>query len=191
MAAHSEGAQLTMFDAPVARDGRVSRLIGTLAHRVLEYWDFAADPEPLVTRVLAAGDVEESHWSEAHEELTCMLRSFRESPACAELRRASIVGREVPFAVPFDDGMQPSAASGMRGRCILEGVLDIVYRLDGRLWIADYKTDRLESGEAEAKAAMYGLQARLYRQAVRSSVGEEPGFAFIFLRTGQHIIMET
>jgi ATP-dependent exoDNAse (exonuclease V) beta subunit len=118
--------------------------------------------------------------SEIRDELHDMLHAFSTSSIYAELQQAEILGREVPFAIP-----SPRTANLEPGASILEGVLDIVYRCHGRVWIGDYKTDRVKAAEVEKRAGEYALQARLYREAVKRCLNLESGFKFIFLRTGQ------
>jgi ATP-dependent helicase/nuclease subunit A len=67
----------------------------------------------------------------------------------------------------------------------MEGIIDLVYRVNGDIWIADYKTDHLTADEIAERAEEYQLQAQIYTEAVTISVGIRPkGFQFIFLRTG-------
>jgi ATP-dependent helicase/nuclease subunit A len=70
----------------------------------------------------------------------------------------------------------------------MEGVIDLMYRLDGRLWIADYKTDQISAGEAHARARHYAQQAEVYRvAAARCLGGEVPSFECVFLRPGMRV----
>ena len=70
----------------------------------------------------------------------------------------------------------------------MEGVIDLLYRLDGELWIADYKTDMIPHDQVRARAETYREQARLYRTAVEQSLGTPiAGFEFIFLRHGMAV----
>jgi len=67
----------------------------------------------------------------------------------------------------------------------MEGMIDVVYRLDGQVWIADYKTDRVRDEDIPDRLAQYGLQARIYTEAVSQCLGvDRVGFKFIFLRQG-------
>jgi ATP-dependent helicase/nuclease subunit A len=67
----------------------------------------------------------------------------------------------------------------------MEGIIDLVYRWNGDIWIADYKTDRITAEEMADRAAEYQLQAQIYTEAVSKCLGLRPkGFQFIFLRTG-------
>ncbi len=157
-------------------------LVGTLAHQLLERWEFERgllQLEARLAEVLRSGLPPE--W-EAHREgiaadLRAMMRAFAGSAPYADLQRATILGREVPFSIPWDEGRQ-----------VMDGVLDLLYRLDGRLWIADYKTDLVEEGGLERRAGEYRLQALAYREAVARALGAtDVGFQFIFLRQGRAI----
>ena len=201
-------------------------LIGTLAHRVLERWDFSADPRKLdqqITNVCRTGLSQE--WAGEAEALETELREifklFAASSPYAELGRATILGREIPFIIPWSNSTsqssvrspqplvpspQPSrfrlASAGRRSPAeaappspessvlspqpsVMEGVIDLVYRLDGQVWIADYKTDSVTERELTSRAAESQVQARIYREAVSRCLGlDKVNFQFLFLRTG-------
>jgi ATP-dependent helicase/nuclease subunit A len=68
---------------------------------------------------------------------------------------------------------------------IMEGVIDLIYRLDDRIWIADYKTDDVAAEDVQARADHYRSQAESYSRAVTNSLGlPSVSFQFIFLRPG-------
>ncbi|MGC3973740.1 MAG: 3'-5' exonuclease [Nitrospira sp.] len=151
---------------------------GTIVHRVLQYWDFSADAERQVAGIsgasLALEEQEPTTSRAIVDDVQALLRTFIQSPAYARLRQARVIGRELPFLIPWDGGRQ-----------ILEGAIDLLYRAEGRLWIADYKTDMIPVDQVAARADLYREQAQLYREAVTRSLGESvAGFEFIFLRLG-------
>jgi ATP-dependent helicase/nuclease subunit A len=162
-----------------SRSGReVSRLVGVAAHRILEQWDFSVPPLELLARIgptldkLVAPDPEPVR-SMVADSLTELLTTFGASESFHRLRSATILGREVPFLMPWGDGQ------------VMQGVMDVIYRLDGRTWIADYKTDRATRSEAPARAAMYAAQAAIYREAAIQCLGlSDVSFQCVFLRAG-------
>ncbi len=154
------------------------KIFGTIVHRLLQRWDFSADVDAQLAALSSTSLALETQDDQARqavlEEITHLLRTFSESASYARLRRATVIGREVPFLMPWNDG-----------RHIMEGVIDILYRLDGKLWIADYKTDMIPPDQVTARAEVYREQARWYQEAVTRSLGEPvAGFEFIFLRQG-------
>ena len=71
---------------------------------------------------------------------------------------------------------------------IMEGVIDLIYERNRLLYLADYKTDRIDRKQLNEAAARYHQQAEIYSRAVRESLGREPaGFNIIFLRLGEAV----
>lgn len=155
-----------------------ARRIGTLVHRILQEWDFQNEPTGLPEQAKNL-DVASS---DELSEIVNMLEAFSTSDMYQILRKATIIGREIPFAIPWASDL---GTTGRSMDSVMEGVIDLVYRLDGELWVADYKTDRISDVDALRRAEDYRVQAHIYTEAVTRSLGEPPtGFQFIFLRTG-------
>jgi ATP-dependent helicase/nuclease subunit A len=159
-------------------EAEASRLVGVLAHRVLEHWNFAEQPAhlshgaaALVEQGLLPG---QQHLAgPITDSLQELLSLFGRSELYAQLRAATILGREIPFLMPWGEGQ------------VMEGVIDILYRLDDRLWIADYKTDVVESQDAPAHAERYRTQGDIYKMAAKRCLAvEEVHFHCFFLRCG-------
>ena len=70
----------------------------------------------------------------------------------------------------------------------MNGVIDLIYREGGRLYVADYKTDNISEGDVADKIKGYALSGEIYMEAVRRSLRQEvSGFKLIFLRLGRGI----
>ena len=158
-------------------------LIGELAHRFLEHWDFEASPNALGDRLeifLTDGLPREfqKDAAQVRRELAAILGSFLNSPVYAELANARILAREAPLLMPWGDS-------------IMEGVIDLIYENNGLLYVADYKTDSVERGDLRAAAERYREQAEIYSQAARQSLKREiAAFKLIFLRLGETVEMD-
>jgi ATP-dependent helicase/nuclease subunit A len=126
--------------------------IGTICHSVLEHLDFKAPSVP------------ESTDPEAAE----ILKKFFRTAPFKELAQSEILARELPFILP-------------RGNQIVQGVIDVVYRSGGKVYAADYKTDKLMEPQE------YGLIREIYTEAVRRALKVEPGFRLIYLRQGRAV----
>jgi ATP-dependent helicase/nuclease subunit A len=126
--------------------------IGTICHAVLEHLDFQKPAVPEGTDPEAAE----------------ILAKFFKSAPFKELAKAEILARELPFLMP-------------RGNQIVQGVIDVVYRSGGKVYVADYKTDKLVEPED------YGLIREVYSEAVRRVLKVEPGFKLIYLRQGRAV----
>ncbi|MDF0650529.1 MAG: hypothetical protein CV081_06790 [Nitrospira sp. LK265] len=161
---------------PVRQDVEIGRLAGVVAHRLLERWDFSQDPSGLFTQVDPAlrsvlGPDDQSVTGAVADSVKDLLATFSRSEAYASLRSSQILGREVPFIMPWGD------------RQVMEGVIDLIYRLEGEIWIVDYKTDMISPDRASARAEQYRTQSEVYKAAVRQSLGVETvRFHCLFLR---------
>jgi ATP-dependent helicase/nuclease subunit A len=167
--------------ARTALPREVSQLAGVAAHRILEGWDFMRPAAELLDHIapslrsgLAAADG--PLLPAISDSLREIFTAFAASNSYARLRSATILGREIPFLMPWGDGQ------------VMEGVIDLIYRLDGHTWIADYKTDKTTKREAQARAALYADQAAIYREAAIKCLGlSHVSFQFLFLRAGTSV----
>ena len=120
-----------------------------------------------------------------------VLATFARSEAYAELCGATILGREVPFLMPWPSHAEVGVGGGRLAGpppTLMEGRIDLLYEKGGGLWVADYKTDRITEAEVSARMEAYRPQAQAYTEAVRQAVGRTPtGFKLIFLRLGKSV----
>jgi ATP-dependent helicase/nuclease subunit A len=153
--------------------------LGTIVHRLLERWDFTRAPstcrdylDGLLNEELCGEPAEQQQ--ALRDELAPLFTQFVSLPLYHDLQRAMILGREVPFHLSWTDRQQ-----------VMSGTIDLLYRLDGQVWIADYKTDSIKAEDAWARAEEYRTQADIYRAAVsRSMEIDSVSFQCIFLRPG-------
>ncbi|MBN4054350.1 UvrD-helicase domain-containing protein [Nitrospira defluvii] len=157
----------------------MGKLIGRLAHLFLERWDFSAPVDdfrallsPFVKEQSTQNDFSDD---EIYSELEAIFAVFFRSPAYQELSEAKIVGREMPFLMPWEDQ-------------VMEGVIDLVYEKEGQLFIADYKTDRIQKEDLTRAAEKYRHQVEIYPKAVGQAL-QRPvaAMCFIFLRIGETV----
>ncbi|MEC4677420.1 MAG: PD-(D/E)XK nuclease family protein, partial [Nitrospirota bacterium] len=158
----------------------ISAKLGQLAHRFLETWDFSSDPKNykgvLDSFLNQQGLLNKDMSPEAlFEEMDAIFKVFFFSPAYAALSQVKIVDREVPFLMPW------------QGQ-VMQGEIDLIYEEAGKLYIADYKTDRIKKTEIQEAAKQYYHQCQIYPEAVRRALQREvAGMKLIFLRLGLSI----
>jgi ATP-dependent helicase/nuclease subunit A len=173
----AEAARRTMRPS---RSPTPSMLLGELAHRFLESWDFAQEVENYGERMGPFLDqwlplALRTERAQIHADLTEMFSVFFGSKIYSELATSQILGREVPLLMPWDGQ-------------IMEGVIDIIYEHDGLLYLADYKTDRIAKEELKQGAERYRQQSLIYSRAGRESLQREvAAFKVIFLRLGEAV----
>jgi ATP-dependent helicase/nuclease subunit A len=155
-------------------------VIGELSHRFLENWDFKESKKAIGNRLdlfLADWLPREFQKDAVHirSELATIFERFANSDIYAELAKARILGREVPLLMPWDHS-------------IMEGVIDLIYEHNGLLYLADYKTDRIERKDLRTGPQRYRHQAEIYSRAARQSLNREvAAFKLIFLRLGETV----
>ena len=164
------------------------KLMGVLAHRVLERWNYKNDFEALKGTI---EDVCRSSIPPASmegrqilNELVGMFQVFYSSEPYRIIQGATIFGREVPFALPWycsnDSNRAIKSPTG-----IMEGVIDLIYQVNGQVWVADYKTDDVEEDDMTRHVSKYSAQANVYRDAASQCLGlTQVGCQFLFLRKG-------
>jgi ATP-dependent exoDNAse (exonuclease V) beta subunit len=165
---------------------RLAMAVGSAVHRALELFDLAAAPADEIARQTAqlpaylATLLPAEEIPTAAERAAALLESLEESQLLARLRHLHphIVARELPVLLPPED---PEGPEGH-----IAGAIDLVYRdpEDGRLVIADYKTDRIaDDADLHRRAAAYSEQGHIYQRALQGALdlGEAPRFELWFL----------
>jgi ATP-dependent helicase/nuclease subunit A len=106
-------------------------------------------------------------------EADALVDALLASDLPAYLAACDVLARELPLLFRDADGTAWS------------GTIDLLYRdPDGRIVIADYKTDRAPDAAARAR---YRAQLAVYARAVARAFADEPSpeAELIFVRTGQ------
>jgi ATP-dependent helicase/nuclease subunit A len=68
----------------------------------------------------------------------------------------------------------------------MEGVMDVVYEIDGEVWVGDYKTDRVSSATMAMRSEVYREQAHAYATAASLCLGPVvKGCKLFFIRSGE------
>jgi len=152
-------------------------LVGDLCHKVLQYWDFGGKEDLEAAVAGAAAKLQSRHpvadWPGVLDESAEILKTFLRSDPAKALAEADILGRELPFVMKRDGA-------------VMRGTIDLVYRKDGRLVVADYKTGR-PGKDFKEYARRYARQGRAYVDAV----GGDAGFEVIFLRAGRAVSVDS
>ncbi len=176
------------LDAEADPDWRATRsertvpraALGRLVHTALQRECRPGDPAfegLMATEALRAGLVNPSQRGEAVAQAEALLERLADDPIWDELQRADPRLHEVPFTVSLGD---PWARSG---------VIDVLYRLDDKWVVLDFKTDHLVDEQAmqEAAQAHFKAQVRPYVLAVERLLGEQPVGKLCFLDVGERV----
>ena len=174
--AAGEAAEARVRAGGLERD--TALILGELAHQVLEHWDFQTqrveeDLDGAIAR--HTPELPAAEHRVVVRELKAIWATLTGSPVYQELRGARILGREIPFVLPWDGQ-------------IMEGRIDLVYERQGQLYVADYKTDQVTDGEIDGVMDDYRHQAQVYTEAVRRGLNRDvAAFRLILLRLGRGV----
>ncbi len=174
-------------------DRAAAMAAGGAVHRALEEWDLAADPRKEMGRQRAflpaylAALVEGDELGRSLPVAESLLETLVEGPLLKRLRtlKDHVLARELPVLLPPGEGEHSPVGA-------VSGAIDLLYRdpKDGRIVIADYKTDEVATEEEiAARAAVYAPQGALYSRAVLEALELEqaPRFELWFLRAGRMV----
>ena len=136
---------------------------GTIFHRALQFADYAggaADPDAELARLVKQEylTIKEAETIDREE-----FAAFFHSPLMQRMLRAPKMWREYKF---FDTipAVEAGFPDGATAPVLLQGIADCIFVEDGRLYLVDYKTDRVSS--LRQLERRYGEQLRLYKRAI-------------------------
>ena len=169
-----------------ARPGRrasrdLGKAVGIVLHRLLETWD-GEDPgalrEGLASVCRETATETGTDPRSVERESAEILDAFCRSDLAGEFRAVERLGRELPLLVRAETGQA------------YRGSIDLLYRdREGRIVVADYKTDR-DADDAELRER-YRAQLEVYGEAVQKTFGlpDPPRSELWLLRSGRRLIV--
>jgi ATP-dependent helicase/nuclease subunit A len=173
-----------------AADRSAAAAAGTAIHRLMETLDLDAalrrQVESRRAEVLAWAAAEADRDAENARRRAAEILDALLQGGCLdrlEQRRSGVVARELPVIVPAT-GADPAIAA-------IVGVVDLIYEQNGRLVVADYKTDDVSGGETAAHAERYRPQLELYARALEDALELDytPTMELWFLRADQIVTL--
>lgn len=150
-------------ELPKSESG-AGRLYGSVVHKCLE---LMAAGRKLGTHDIEriCGEFELS--PKPVEKIAAELRKVNQSELWRRAMKAPERHAEVPFALFLENDV------------LVSGVIDLVFKENGRWYLVDFKTDRI-AGEAKAHVDFYSGQLQLYSRAWKKLTGTEIAEAVLF-----------
>jgi ATP-dependent helicase/nuclease subunit A len=157
----------------------VARAAGIAVHRLLEscpYTALSGLMKPLGRESLRAARELGVDPDAVRAETAAVLGGFLDSPLAAHLSAVEVLGKELPMLYREPSGV------------VVFGYLDLLYRWEGRVVVADYKTEPFLGPE---QAEVYRSQLTAYATAVAGalSLPEPPVMELLFLRPGRRVVL--
>ena len=148
-------------------------VVGAMVHEIIRRWTFpgtAARLNTLDTLALEAGLIDADQRRRAVTESEKLLIRLEEHPILNEIEDAEERYHELPYSRPHPSWTVDS------------GRIDILYKVNGKWKIVDFKTDELRDEEAVLKAAEeYGPQMNRYRETAQQLLHVQAVTSICFL----------
>ena len=156
---------------------------GTVFHKIMEHLVIAnaadeAGAAAEIARMKAEGRLSDE---EAAAVSAAEIFAFFRTPLGERVRRADAAGklfREQPFILGMPLGEVIGGHEGSRETVLIQGIIDLYFEEDGKLILADYKTDR--GADGEELVSRYRLQLDYYRKALEQASGKTVSETYIY-----------
>lgn len=150
-----------------------ARAVGTLVHYAIgQNWD---PNHPAGMANLEAQEVMFPYDPGEREAIMAEVRELL-------VKYHALLGEALPW--PREEDYAEFGVALPIGTTVWQGVIDRLYRVGGRWYLEDYKTDH------ELQPERYHFQLGLYLEAVRQAWGLEPEVRLVYLRFGQVLTLD-
>jgi len=152
-----EKEQIREFEEPVSSYQDKAIQLGILVHKILEEFSFTKDKYQAKTELYELLEkniktVNEDFREEIKQNAREIIDKFLNSEHYTEISNSKILFKEMPFTLKEENRY-------------VEGIIDIVYEIDGKIIVLDYKTNKnAEEKEIQEK---YKIQAEYYTKAMK------------------------
>ncbi|GAA0480090.1 UvrD-helicase domain-containing protein [Salinibacillus aidingensis] len=145
---------------------------GTIIHTVLEHLVNEKPIELLIEHLLAAYNFSKEKETEVYD----YINQFKQSKIWSELQHAETILTEVPIGLRAERGSELYSliADNHEVEAFhVKGIIDLVYKVNHRWKIIDYKTDRVKRREDKKRLEeYYQSQLEIYQSAWEQLTGE-------------------
>ena len=117
------------------------------------------------------------------------MAEYIRSDFAAFLAGAEEMAREIPFTMTLPGKYleKLGIAGENASSTAVQGVMDCVFRKDGRLYLLDFKSDRTEE-ELTDYSEKYRIQLEIYADACERALGRRPDRVLLYyLRYGKAV----
>ncbi len=163
------------------KDAKKAAFVGTLIHRIIEI----ADIEDIRTNgayeaVKNAVASSSEDFSELTEKDLEMASRFFETTLGKMMVSSSSIHREQPFILRLKAGEVSESWKESVDEILIQGIIDCWFEYDGKIYLADFKTDRIK-GEEHLKELneKYSIQLGYYKRALEESLGRKVDGCYI------------
>ncbi|WP_010283216.1 UvrD-helicase domain-containing protein [Bacillus timonensis] len=181
-------AKQDIFRLQIEREEGGGQTWGTAIHEVFEKVVKGEEMEQVILPTLKTNEISLGRLDEVEQ----AVHRFKQSMIWAELQIADIVLTEVPFSIKIEanDPLYVQVQTGTQADTIfVNGIIDLVYKLNDTWKIVDYKTDRPKDiANLPELTKYYRNQIELYQQIWERITGEKVIDKHLYFVTPNKII---
>jgi ATP-dependent helicase/nuclease subunit A len=160
-----------MADKP--HDSIEARTLGTATHMVMQSLDMGSTLNDAAVKETIAELVNKgaiTSTAAAAIDTAGIIGFFRTEPGRVVRDNPAAVLREWPFtfAMPVTEYAPMTSTAAGEDSIIIQGIIDLLVPLAGKIVIIDFKTDRISKAQVQGRAEVYSQQLRLYARAARA-----------------------
>jgi len=154
---------------------------GKIAHDFLSQLDFhEREHDKIINKLLLKNKIDGKFKNEYTDELEQIIERFSKTEIFQQLHSlpAEKIKKEEKFFIEFEG-------------VIIEGKIDLMYEMDEKWILMDYKTDVVDKDQFDKKAEHYRPQLLLYAKAIKNITKDYPlKTSIYFTRSGQEYELE-
>lgn len=162
--------------APTAR--------GTIIHKIMELLPFAQiktkkqlyDWITVLKEQYPESEKISSKW--LYRAIEAFLFSEIGEKLC-QMDQLGTLRKELPFTVGLPISLMNSDTQA-KDTVVVQGIIDICGEMEGKLWLIDYKTDRIKEGEERLLLDRYGNQMVYYKAALEQILGKRVSEIYLY-----------
>jgi len=150
---------------------------GIALHSFMQFLNFKNDPETELKRLVEEGFITKEQGESVN---LYLVKKFLSSKLGKRIINADIIEKEYRFSVNIDAGIvNPDISEEYKMLpVILQGAIDCYFVEKGKIYIVDFKTDRVS--DTSELVDEYGTQLKLYANALRQILDYPVGGCYIF-----------
>lgn len=150
---------------------------GIALHSFMQFASFNKEPEAELERLIKEGYITKEQGESINLNL---VRKFLFSPLGKRMLKAEDIKKEYRFSVNIEAGIvrEDLTEENKHHPVILQGAIDCYFLENGKMYIVDFKTDRVK--DLSELVLEYGTQLKLYAKALKEISDYPLGGCYIF-----------
>lgn len=148
---------------------------GTAIHTVLHHLDFNLKPEQTAVKNFVHSLTIKNIITSQEEKLISInkLINFLSSDLAFKMKNSSFIKKETPFVLGIENENDSE-------KTLVHGIIDCFFEYNSKLFLIDYKTNKVFANQIENSVKKYCLQLEIYKKAIEKNFNCKVDFSIIY-----------